>query len=714
MKTKVLLRALWLAGTAFAGAVAAAGQADVSLSNADATLSQTSDTAWTLGKTGALNGATLTWTITATQGATVSGHLVVDGFITVTNSGSEGATIGNIVVNLQARSGNSWTTVSSDVADATHGDAATTAKIDPHASSERLGTFTENAASGHLLFMDANKNTVFSLTPEVTIPAGGNVNLLFAAGFDNNVLKLANGTTVRVEVLVSFGNAAASAASASNIDINGNGVIDPDEAHVFTVPARLGLNVPAETAGNQSVTLSDTLQDIVTTGTVTFSNPSISLGATSGTVSVQVGGGTTGGKITNCAHLTSASSTVTVGGFEFPNVNGVNLQACNTETIGPAVCTPGTSGCGWKFGDLKTYGQGLWEDPAFLTILDDDFGTVYAAKSGLFIGSATGFAGTGFTLIFDGSSSILNYLPAFGMPAPLNANAFDPLTTASGSFGGEVVALQLNVDFSDAGFLGPPSLHTGDLVLCGFTSLPALNGVTVRQFLGTVNTLLGGGSAAFTIGDLAPITAELNASFSGGTPDAFAQQHLGKDSTCQAVSWLNGDLITFTQSIWGATLLEVGFNTVYGATGGFIAGSPTKYTMVFTDPDSLAQYIPSVGTPAPLNSSVANPVTTASGSFGGDVVALKLNIDYADFGFLAGSSGLHFGDLTLCGFSTLSGLNGTTVRQFLGTVNTALSGGSTPYSVSDLDLTTGDINAAFSSGYPSAFAQQHLFNGACP
>src|SRR6266852_6210906 len=106
---------------------------------------------------------TRAWSITATQGATIGGHLVVNGFVTVANSGSKGATIGNIVVNLQTKSGSSWTTQSSDVADATNGDAATSAHIDPKASAENLGTFTENAASGQLLFMDANQNTVFSL-----------------------------------------------------------------------------------------------------------------------------------------------------------------------------------------------------------------------------------------------------------------------------------------------------------------------------------------------------------------------------------------------------------------------------------------------------------------------------------------------------------------------------------------------------------------------
>ena len=57
--------------------------------------------------------------------------------------------------------------------------------------------------------------------------------LLYTASFNNTVLGLAAGAQVRVEVIVSFGNAGprgGSGASAKNIDINGNGLPDTDEA----------------------------------------------------------------------------------------------------------------------------------------------------------------------------------------------------------------------------------------------------------------------------------------------------------------------------------------------------------------------------------------------------------------------------------------------------------------------------------------------------
>jgi len=80
---------------------------------------------------------------------------------------------------------------------------------------------------------------------------------------------------------------------------------------------------------------------------------------------------------------------------------------------------------------------------------------------------------------------------------------------------------------SDVGFLvGTSGLHFGDLKLCGYSALPALNGMTVRQFLGMVNTRLGGGSATYTISDLFSVTIDLNGSLLGGTASPYAQQHL--------------------------------------------------------------------------------------------------------------------------------------------------------------------------------------------
>src|SRR5688500_6064014 len=70
-------------------------RADVRLDRADATLTQTSDTEWTLDKVGSLGAATVTWQATATKGATVDGQLVFNGVFKVINKGDAGAPIGN-------------------------------------------------------------------------------------------------------------------------------------------------------------------------------------------------------------------------------------------------------------------------------------------------------------------------------------------------------------------------------------------------------------------------------------------------------------------------------------------------------------------------------------------------------------------------------------------------------------------------------------------
>ena len=188
--------------------------------------------------------------------------------------------------------------------------------------------------------------------------------------------------------------------------------------------------------------------------------------------------------------------------------------------------------------------------------------------------------------------------------------------------------------------------------------------------------------------------------------------------TVNADTWQNGDLITYTQDNWGghpgidagATLLVASYDTVYAASFGAVTvGSVSGFTMSFTDAASVLAYMPSIGPFAPLKASTLNPISTASGAFGGEVLGLEFNVDFSDAGFLPGASGIPFSDLILENFSPFfSPFNGLTVRQFLGDVNTLLGGGSTIFTIAELGTTVGDLNASFSAGTPSAFAQAHL------
>jgi hypothetical protein len=108
----------------------------------------------------------------------------------------------------------------------------------------------------------------------------------------------------------------------------------------------------------------------------------------------------------------------------------------------------------------------------------------------------------------------------------------DPTNSSSGSFGADVAALKLDIDFADAGFtLGASGIPFGNLVLANLATLPNLNGLTVRQFLGDANMCLGGGACIYGVTDLDPIVLDLTASFFNDTPQTFAQDHLNAPAT---------------------------------------------------------------------------------------------------------------------------------------------------------------------------------------
>lgn len=103
-------------------------------------------------------------------------------------------------------------------------------------------------------------------------------------------------------------------------------------------------------------------------------------------------------------------------------------------------------------------------------------------------------------------------------------------------------------------------------------------------------------------------------------------------------------------------------------------------------------YLPAGGPPAVLTS----------------VLALELNVDFNNAGFLNGTSSIPFENLALTNFSTLPNLNGLSVSQFLADANTCLGGGSCLFSFSTMDTIANDLNGAFDLGTPDSFAQTNL------
>jgi hypothetical protein len=125
-------------------------------------------------------------------------------------------------------------------------------------------------------------------------------------------------------------------------------------------------------------------------------------------------------------------------------------------------------------------------------------------------------------------TATLTYLPAPGAPGVLTATVIDPASTSAGEFGGEVVALKLNVDFSSR--FGN-AVAFGDLRICK-TSVAAVNGQTVAQFLATANQILGGGGGPFGASTANVVASALNNAFLSGTPSSFAQANLFAAATC--------------------------------------------------------------------------------------------------------------------------------------------------------------------------------------
>jgi hypothetical protein len=458
---------------------------------------------------------------------------------------------------------------------------------------------------------------------------------------------------------------------------------------------------------NDTVSLSDTLADIVTTGSVTFANATFNLGATGGTVSVTYDAGADGGTITNCAYLTGTS---------------VDLEACDTQTIPEpnTGCTPGAAGCGWESGDMLTHPQISWDTGAGSQGLAAHYNTVYAASFGVL---EIGLAGSaGFSLEFSGFAAVMDFLPTAGPAGVLNADLSNPTSSSAGVFGGELLALRLNVDFADAGYIGgAANLVFGDLTLCGLAAA-GLNGLSVREFLDVANTMLGGGLTGYALADVAPITGLLNSSFGGGGVSTWAQEHLVAGACPGSGGWNDGDFVTYGQGSWtdqppATALLLTHYGPVYASTNNvFQVGIPgtAGFSMLFSGSDALLAYLPEVGTPAALNTDLVDPTTSASGAFGGDVSAFKLNVDFSDAGRMPAATSLRFGDLTLCGIDTLPALNGQTVRQVLATANTLLGGGSAFTTIANLSPIIRNLNLAFSGGIVSTFAQEHLVSGACP
>jgi hypothetical protein len=185
--------------------------------------------------------------------------------------------------------------------------------------------------------------------------------------------------------------------------------------------------------------------------------------------------------------------------------------------------------------------------------------------------------------------------------------------------------------------------------------------------------------------------------------------------------WKNNDYITYTQADWGdpnttgGALLAARFDMIYG-TFPLNVGSPfpTGHALIFTTSSAVLNFLPQSGATGAIQGRFTNPVTSNAGAFGGEAVALMLNYQFSNAGHTPAKGGVPFGDLVLCGFPALSPWNGVLVRDFLVMVSTALVNGFARHlTMAEVLQTATLLNASFSNGVPSQFAQDHLIAGPC-
>jgi PEP-CTERM motif len=200
-------------------------------------------------------------------------------------------------------------------------------------------------------------------------------------------------------------------------------------------------------------------------------------------------------------------------------------------------------------GEFVTWSQVAWGGDPFCEpsnpsvcnisgLLENDFNSLFAPSDLLELGVP---GAGGFSMIFDSADSIIGYLPAGGSPGALIADLLDPVHTASGALGGEVLTATLNVTFSEDGLLAHPTgVPFGDLLLQNLDSLPGdpsfgngvgpeiaeLDGMSVRDVLADANALLGGAASPFTPQDLFVVLNDIDMSFNGGPVSGFAAQYL--------------------------------------------------------------------------------------------------------------------------------------------------------------------------------------------
>jgi hypothetical protein len=322
------------------------------------------------------------------------------------------------------------------------------------------------------------------------------------------------------------------------------------------------------TCASPSLRLEATASNVSKDVTFAWSGPGIVSGGSTptpivnkpGTYTVTVTDKNTGCTATATAVVTENKSQLTVSA-----TNG-KLPACpDRATTFPPLCD--------NFATFTQFTQGGWgstpegNNPGKL--LAEKFASVYP----------TGFViiGGRFTLKFTSASAIEAFLPQGSTPAALTASAVNP-TNRITVLAGQVLALQLNIDFSAKGLtragLGELTLTSGNLA-----------GQTVNAVAELANRVLGGDLSALpagvSISELNEVVASINQNFDNCTTDNGNLKPASDANTSTASPSIQ---LTATASSQSVSFHWTGPGIVSGGENATVTvNKPGNYTVVATD-----------------------------------------------------------------------------------------------------------------------------------
>lgn len=177
----------------------------------------------------------------------------------------------------------------------------------------------------------------------------------------------------------------------------------------------------------------------------------------------------------------------------------------------------------------------------------------------------------------------------------------------------------------------------------------------------------------------------------------------------QPVGAQTGNWATYTQGGWGAVpagnnpgaLLAQNYDSAYPFGLEVGVPGPQGSSLVFSSAAAVAAYLPAGGVPGALAADGTDPVNTSAGVLGGQVTALRLNVDFAWMGFLpltVPATSVTFGDLIYK--NSGDALDGTSVVDILFAAEDALGGGPLPtgYTYATLNDLLTRLNESFDNG----------------